>query len=69
MGSFGQFYHVPAHVIQARVAEMAATRGVSTVPEATIIGFTPEEAHRVAVTALSEGSADYWKTRSTARFM
>lgn len=62
--SFGQFYHVPAAVIQERVAKLAANKNIETKPEATIIGYTPEQAQRVAIKALGRGIEEYWRTRS-----
>lgn len=61
--SFGRCYHIPARVIEQRVGEMAGREGVDMVGTATIIGFTPEEARRLAAQALQSGVGEFWKTR------
>ena len=61
--SFGKYYHVPPGVVERRVAELAALRGVQTVGTA-LVGFSPEEAHRLAKYALSEGHQEYWRQRT-----
>ncbi len=66
--SFGDCYHVLPPVIENRIATIAGEKGVSTVGTA-IVGFTPQEAERTAVLALSTGQAQFWKTREDARMM
>jgi len=68
--SFDSFYHVPATLIQQRVQDMAHTRGISTRPEADIVGFCPDELYRLASSVLEQGVwADYWKLSSAPRSM
>ena len=62
--SFGHCYYVPAHIIQSRVAALAAAKLVKTSHE-TLVGFSPEEAQKVAVHALSTGQGEYYKSRTS----
>ncbi len=61
--SFGKYYHVPANVIESRVREMASLKEVATVGTA-LVGFTPQEAQKLALYALSNGIEEYWKLRT-----
>lgn len=57
----GQMYcHVPATLITARVAELAARHGVRTKGTA-LVGFTPRECRGLAEFALTHGRAEFWK--------
>ena len=49
--------------IEARVRALARERDVDIVGRA-LIGFTPDEAFRLAVEALTTGQWEYWKTRN-----
>nr|XP_055072404.1 formiminotransferase N-terminal subdomain-containing protein [Misgurnus anguillicaudatus]XP_055072405.1 formiminotransferase N-terminal subdomain-containing protein [Misgurnus anguillicaudatus] len=54
------FYHAPASLITARVAELAAYYGVA-VKGTALVGFTPCECWSLAEDALSKGIGEYWK--------
>ncbi|XP_029385872.1 formiminotransferase N-terminal subdomain-containing protein isoform X2 [Echeneis naucrates] len=63
----GQPYcHAPASLITARVAELAGRQGISTESTA-LVGFTPHECRGLAVLALSEGIAEFWKEQRRIR--
>lgn len=64
--NFGNYYHVRPEVVEKRVADMAKERGIETVATA-LVGFTPEEAQKLAVIALSTGKAMYWRESGARR--
>lgn len=66
--SFGNCYHMPADIIESRVKEMAADRDIETVGTA-LVGFSPKEAHRLAVHALLTGEGEYWRSRTDVPMM
>ncbi|KAJ8012430.1 hypothetical protein DPEC_G00042690 [Dallia pectoralis] len=54
------YYHVPASVITARVAQLAGMQGVATKGTA-LVGFTPYECRALAEKALSLAIGEFWK--------
>lgn len=54
------YYHTPASVISARVAELSGRFGVGT-KGTVLVGFTPQECKDLAQFALSQGIAEFWK--------
>ena len=61
--SFGNCYHVASGTIVKRVEQMARTFGVAT-EKSTVVGFSPEEARKLAEVAISTGQREFWRTRS-----
>nr|XP_057937630.1 formiminotransferase N-terminal subdomain-containing protein isoform X3 [Doryrhamphus excisus] len=60
------YFHVPASLITARVAELAGGHGVGTKGTA-LVGFTPQECRGLAELALSQGIAEFWKEQRKTR--
>ncbi|XP_051938018.1 formiminotransferase N-terminal subdomain-containing protein [Hippocampus zosterae] len=60
------YCHVPAGVIAARVARLAAGHGVAT-RRAALVGFSPIECRGLAESALSRGVGEFWKERQGVR--
>ncbi|KAM4731395.1 formiminotransferase N-terminal subdomain-containing protein isoform 1-T5 [Anableps anableps] len=60
------YCHAPAELITARVAELAARRGVGLKGTA-LVGFTPQECRGLAEQALSEGIGEFWKEQRRIR--
>ncbi|XP_061782417.1 formiminotransferase N-terminal subdomain-containing protein isoform X2 [Nerophis lumbriciformis] len=54
------YFHVPASLITARVADLACRHGVG-IKGTALVGFTPHECKGLAELALSLGIADFWR--------
>lgn len=54
------FYHAPASLITARVAELARHRGLA-IKGTALVGFTPRECRSLAESALLKGIGEFWK--------
>lgn len=60
------YFHTPAALITARVAELAGSRGVG-VKGVALVGFTPIECRGLAELALSRGIGEFWKQQGQIR--
>lgn len=60
LSSEGNFQYTSPEVIETRVGDLAARKGVKLYGT-KLVGFTPDEAYRRAVKALLEGNASAWK--------
>ncbi|XP_067043433.1 uncharacterized protein [Acropora muricata] len=60
LSSDGNFQYTSSEGIESRVRELAALRDIKLYGT-KLVGFTPDEAYRRAVKALSEGNATAWK--------
>lgn len=60
LSSEGYFQYTSPEVIETRVGELAARKGVKLYGT-KLVGFTPDEAYRRAVKALHEGNTSAWK--------
>ncbi|CAN9498013.1 unnamed protein product [Ophioblennius macclurei] len=60
------YFHAPAALITARVAELAGRHGVDTKGTA-LVGFTPHECRGLAELAISQGIAEFWKAQHKIR--
>lgn len=54
------FYHAPASLITARVAELAKHHGIA-IKGTALVGFSPHECRSLAEGALSRGIGEFWK--------
>lgn len=54
------YCHIPATLIRARVAELAAREGVK-VNGMAVVGFTPQECRGLAELALAREIPEFWK--------
>ncbi|TRY94185.1 hypothetical protein DNTS_028359, partial [Danionella cerebrum] len=55
-----KFYHAPASLITARVAELAGQRGVA-IKGTALVGFTPRECKRLAEGAITKSIGEFWR--------
>lgn len=66
VSSEGLFQYTSPEEIENRVREMAAKKNVKLYGT-KLVGFTPEEAYRRAVNALSQENATAWKCSAEYR--
>lgn len=60
------YYHAPASLITARVAELAGQQGVG-LKGTTLVGFTPRECRGLAELALTHEIGEFWKEQRRIR--
>ncbi|XP_077980722.1 uncharacterized protein LOC144435955 [Glandiceps talaboti] len=58
----GRHTYIPGEVIELKVRDLAAAKGVATIGKA-LIGFTPSQALELATTAFRDGNSMYWRSR------